>query len=67
MAQNDNLYKPLNKDTSLDQLKGFQKTFLKGLAHSKKPVIFIRKNGLTPDVIKALAKSLDDHELIKEE
>jgi RNA-binding protein len=49
----------------MEPLKGFQKQFLKGLAHAKKPVIFVGKNGLTPDVVKALGKSLDDHELIK--
>ena len=49
----------------MEKLKGFQKQFLKGLAHSMKPVIFIGQNGLTPSVIKAICDALAQHELIK--
>ncbi len=49
----------------MDKLKGFQKQFLKGLAHSMKPVIFIGQNGLAPSVMKAIADALNQHELIK--
>jgi RNA-binding protein len=46
-------------------LKGYQKQYLKGLAHNLKPLIFIGQNGMTDAVTKALNKELDSHELIK--
>lgn len=46
-------------------LKGTQKKYLKALAHSLKPVVFIGQKGLTPSLAKAMEDALDSHELIK--
>ncbi len=49
----------------MDLLKGFQKKYLKGLAHNKKPVVFIGQKGFTDSVHKAIEDALNKHELIK--
>lgn len=49
----------------MEGLKGFQKKYLRGLAHSRKPLILIGQKGLTPALIKATDEALDTHELIK--
>jgi len=49
----------------MEKLKGFQKQYLKGLAHGLKPVVFVGQKGITPEVAKAVADALDQHELIK--
>jgi RNA-binding protein len=49
----------------MERLKGFQKKHLRGLAHSKKPVVFIGQKGLTPEVVQAADNALIRHELIK--
>ncbi len=49
----------------MNELKGFQRTYLKGLAHDLKPVVFIGQNGVTNAVEEALNEALDTHELIK--
>jgi RNA-binding protein len=46
-------------------MKGHQKQYLKGLAHTMKPTVFIGQKGLQPSVIDAIEASLDQHELIK--
>lgn len=46
-------------------LKGSQKKYLKALAHSLKPVVFIGQKGLTPTLAKAMDDAFDAHELIK--
>jgi RNA-binding protein len=46
-------------------LKGFQKKYLKGLAHRMKPVVFIGQKGMTGSVVSAINGALDTHELIK--
>ncbi|MFO8085364.1 MAG: YhbY family RNA-binding protein [Desulfobacterales bacterium] len=46
-------------------LKGFQKKYLKALAHGLKPVVFIGQNGLSPSLAKAMNSALNTHELIK--
>ena len=46
-------------------LKGFQKKFLKGLAHQLKPVVFIGQKGLSNSLIGSIHDALDTHELIK--
>ena len=38
---------------------------LKGLAHSRQPVVMIGNNGLTPAVLKEIDLALGVHELIK--
>lgn len=42
-----------------------QKKYLRGLAHSKKPVVMIGQNGIGPGVIQELDGALTAHELIK--
>ncbi len=49
----------------MKSLKGSQRTFLRGLAHSLRPVIQVGKNGITPELIRAVDEALDTHELIK--
>lgn len=49
----------------MDILKGFQKKYLKGLAHGMKPVVFVGQKGISPSVIKAVDEALNIHELIK--
>jgi RNA-binding protein len=42
-----------------------QKIYLKSLAHDLQPLVFVGKNGVTETFMTSLAKTLDDHELIK--
>lgn len=42
-----------------------QRQYLKGLAHSRQPVVMIGGNGLTPAVLKEIERGLAAHELIK--
>lgn len=46
-------------------LQGFQKKYLRGLAHKMKPVVFVGQKGLTPGVLQSAETALDRHELIK--
>jgi RNA-binding protein len=46
-------------------LKGFQKKYLRGLAHGLKPVVQIGREGITERVIRAVEEGLFRHELIK--
>ncbi len=49
----------------MENLKGYQKKYLKGLAHGMKPLVFVGQKGISASVIKAVNESLDTHELIK--
>jgi len=49
----------------MGELTGWQKQYLRGLAHHLKPVLQIGKLGMTPATVEAVKKALDDHELIK--
>ncbi len=49
----------------MEPLKGYQKKFLKGLAHGLKPVVFIGQKGLTANLIESIREALATHELIK--
>ena len=49
----------------MGKLKGFQKKYLRGLAHNLKPVVLIGQKGLTDDLIKSADQALEKHELIK--
>ena len=49
----------------MKELKGYQKKYLRGLAHSLKPVVLIGQGGLTDPVLKAIEEALEIHELIK--
>jgi RNA-binding protein len=42
-----------------------QKRYLRGLAHSLKPVILTGNKGVTPALIKEFSAALDQHELVK--
>jgi RNA-binding protein len=46
-------------------LSNKQKQFLKGLAHSLKPVVLLGANGLTEGVMAEIELALEHHELIK--
>jgi len=46
-------------------LTGAQRKYLRGLAHSLKPVVLIGQNGLTETVVKFIDEALERHELIK--
>ncbi|MDA3896107.1 MAG: ribosome assembly RNA-binding protein YhbY [Desulfobacteraceae bacterium] len=49
----------------MEGLKGIHKKYLRGLAHSQKPLVFIGQKGISPTLIKAVDEALDTHELIK--
>lgn len=49
----------------MGKLKGFQKKYLRGLAHSLKPVVLIGQKGLTDELVKSTDQALARHELIK--
>lgn len=46
-------------------LSNKQKQFLKGKAHTLKPVVLLGANGLTEGVVAEIEQALHDHELIK--
>jgi RNA-binding protein len=50
---------------NMAELKGFQKTYLRGIAHDLKPIVMIGKEGLVEGVIKSVNDGLFRHELIK--
>jgi len=47
------------------KLKGFQKKYLRGLAHGLKPIVFIGRKGDTDSLLQATDAALNTHELIK--
>ena len=49
----------------MGELKGYQKRYLKGLAHGMKPLVFVGQKGLSPTLTKAVDEALEIHELIK--
>jgi RNA-binding protein len=49
----------------MEKLAGFQRKFLRGLAHGLNPVVMIGKSGLTEAVQESIDQALRDHELIK--
>ena len=46
-------------------LQGYQRKYLRGLAHRLKPVVLIGQSGLTEAVLKSADAALKKHELIK--
>ena len=46
-------------------LKGFERTYLRGLAHSLKPVVQIGKSGLKNEVVVSIEEAFSARELIK--
>ena len=49
----------------MDSLKGFQKRFLRGLAHALKPLVFVGQKGFTQSLVDAIDDALGHHELVK--
>ncbi len=49
----------------MSKLKGFQKKYLRGLAHNLKPLVLVGQKGLTDDLVKSADQALEKHELIK--
>ena len=49
----------------MTQLTGSQRKYLRGLAHSLKPVVSIGQKGITDAVLRTIDEALDAHELIK--
>lgn len=47
------------------KLKGSARTYLRGLAHHLKPVVYLGKQGITDSLIENVNQALDAHELIK--
>ena len=46
-------------------LTGYQKKYLKGLAHGLKPVVMIGQGGLTDALVQNAEAALKQHELVK--
>ncbi|MBU1054609.1 MAG: YhbY family RNA-binding protein [Proteobacteria bacterium] len=49
----------------MKKLKGYQKKYLRGLAHKLKPYVFVGQKGLTESLVKSVSDALEVHELIK--
>lgn len=49
----------------MEKLKGFQKRYLRSLAHDLKPVVLIGRKGLTNALLKSAEEAIMKHELIK--
>jgi RNA-binding protein len=49
----------------MGELKGSQRKYLRGAAHSYKPQVQVGKEGLSESVLDAIDTALDAHELIK--
>ena len=49
----------------MGELKGSQRKFLRGLAHSYRPLVQVGKEGLRESVLRAIDTALEAHELIK--
>ena len=55
----------MHSEVNVEKLKGYQKKYLKGIAHSMKPVAYVGQKGLSSTVSQAIDESLATHELIK--
>ena len=49
----------------MENLKSYQKKYLRELAHDLKPIIFIGQKGITQSLLDSLNQALLDHELVK--
>jgi RNA-binding protein len=49
----------------MKKLEGFQRKYLRGLAHKTKPVVFIGQKGVTETLNRSIDDALTAHELIK--
>ena len=48
-----------------EAVRGTQRKYLRGLAHSLKPVVQVGHEGLSEALLAAVVQALNDHELIK--
>jgi len=51
--------------SAMEKLTGYQKKYLRGLAHKLKPVVMVGQKGVTPALFKSVEAALIAHELIK--
>ena len=49
----------------MKKLEGFQRKYLRGLAHGLKPIVLIGQKGLTDELVKSAEQAFQSHELIK--
>lgn len=49
----------------MKKLQGYQRKYLRGLAHNLRPIILIGQKGLTGEVLSSTNQALERHELIK--
>jgi RNA-binding protein len=49
----------------MKKLEGFQRKYLRGLAHGLRPVVLIGQKGLTEELVKSTEQAFMTHELIK--
>ena len=49
----------------VDSLNGYQKKYLRGLAHGLKPVVFVGQKGFTDALVREVDGALKAHELVK--
>jgi RNA-binding protein len=49
----------------MQELKGSDRKYLRGLAHSLEPTVYVGKLGLTDGLVSALDEALEANELIK--
>ena len=60
------LERPMSEPTStVAELAGFQKRFLRSRAQQLDPVVWVGDDGLSPGVLRALDEALTAHELVK--
>ena len=55
----------IKQEIIMDTLKGYQKKYLRELAHKLKPVVFVGQKGVTDTLLQSIDASLHAHELIK--
>ncbi|MCK4379402.1 MAG: YhbY family RNA-binding protein [Deltaproteobacteria bacterium] len=48
-----------------NKLQGFQRKYLRGLAHNLKPMVHLGQKGLTAGLVSSVNEALELHELIK--
>jgi RNA-binding protein len=49
----------------VESLTGAQRKYLRGLAHGLRPVVMVGRQGVSPELLKAVDEALESHELIK--
>jgi len=56
---------PTHAPPTAPSLDSTQRRHLRGLAHSRKPIVFVGEGGISPAVVTALDEALAQHELVK--